>query len=396
MGIKSNFGQFIKTKCTNAVFNSYDIRNLESKKVAIDTPLYMHKFKYINSEKWLQIFLDMVISLRRMNIHCVYVFDGESPVEKHTEQERRIQQKEKITDSVEDLLIELEDFDISGVIGPKMTDLYIKKKLETPVNTPLIKPVVSQSSTVIDSKKPVETPVKVDMKWVRETIEKKKSQLIHVTHEDYKLVQTLFDILGVPYVYAIEEAEKFCSYLCLNGKVDAVLSEDSDVLAYQCPISISKYNSSSHICTVIVFENILSELDMTGSQFLDLCIMCGTDYNKNIPKIGSITAYKLLIDHGSIENIESNTKFDTSILNYKRTRELFTVFDTTFEDVDIPYCGIPDFESVGRYCSDHGLRINMTKFMSAFEIKVELDDNSDCLDTPDPDDTIEINLVETE
>ena len=52
--------------------------------------------------------------------------------------------------------------------------------------------------------------------------------------------------------------------------------------------------------------------------------MCGTDYNLNIPKIGPESAYKLLTEHKSLENIEKNTKYNTDILNYRRGRELFS------------------------------------------------------------------------
>ena len=55
--------------------------------------------------------------------------------------------------------------------------------------------------------------------------------------------------------------------------------------------------------------------------------MCGTDYNKNIPKIGPQTAFKLIRSHSCLESIQTNTKLNTDILNYKKTRTLFSEAD---------------------------------------------------------------------
>ena len=58
----------------------------------------------------------------------------------------------------------------------------------------------------------------------------------------------------------------------------------------------------------------------------NLCILCGTDYNKNIYKVGPKKAYDLLKKHESIDNFT----IDTSILNHIRVRELFCPKYDTF------------------------------------------------------------------
>lgn len=42
---------------------------------------------------------------------------------------------------------------------------------------------------------------------------------------------------------------------------------------------------------------------MNHDEFVDLCILCGCDYCDSIDGIGSITAYKLILKHRSIENV---------------------------------------------------------------------------------------------
>jgi flap endonuclease-1 len=51
---------------------------------------------------------------------------------------------------------------------------------------------------------------------------------------------------------------------------------------------------------------ILSDLEMTFEQFIDLCILLGCDYCPSIKGIGPKKAYELMVHHKSIENILEN------------------------------------------------------------------------------------------
>jgi len=64
-------------------------------------------------------------------------------------------------------------------------------------------------------------------------------------------------------------------------------------------------------------------MELTSDEFLDFCIMCGTDYNDNIPGVGPVKAYALIKEYGSIEHIGRQTSLDISILNHIKSRELF-------------------------------------------------------------------------
>ena len=179
---------------------------------------------------------------------------------------------------------------------------------------------------------------KFDIFWVEEKIRQKRQQIIDICQEDYNNVRELFDILSVPYLTAIGEAEKMCAKLSIDNMVDAVLSEDTDVLAYGAPNFLSKIDTYNDTCMLINNNHMLALMDINKNQFLDLCIMCGTDYNDNIPKVGSHTAFKHLLVHKSIEEIGKNTSLDISILHHECGRQLFTIFPD-YKVEDIPYCG---------------------------------------------------------
>ena len=88
-----------------------------------------------------------------------------------------------------------------------------------------------------------------------------------------------------------------------DKKPIGVISEDSDVLAYGSNILLCDLNISNGDCNVIYLPSLLKSLDMNYNQFIEFCVMCGTDYNTNIPGIGIIKCYELIKKYNSIENI---------------------------------------------------------------------------------------------
>ena len=48
---------------------------------------------------------------------------------------------------------------------------------------------------------------------------------------------------------------------------------------------------------------ILFALQLTYLQFVDFCILCGTDFNCSLPRIGPVTALSKIRMYGSIENL---------------------------------------------------------------------------------------------
>ena len=71
MGIH-NLNKFLRTKCPQ-VFKDIHISEFAYKKVAIDITLFLCKFKAVCGEKWVSAFINLVSSLRRNEIHCVFI-----------------------------------------------------------------------------------------------------------------------------------------------------------------------------------------------------------------------------------------------------------------------------------------------------------------------------------
>jgi len=174
----------------------------------------------------------------------------------------------------------------------------------------------------------------------------------------------LFSIMGIPYYVSSSEGETMCAQLELNGKVAGVLSEDTDILAYGTGVFITKINTSADTVIEVRVANILKALELTQEQFTDFCIMCGTDYNNNIYKVGPEKAYKLIKEY---ENIDDIIGYDTDILNYKRGRELFAKKD--MQKFNIPYCKQLSNDKIQDFLFTNNCRISIETITKAFKTK---------------------------
>ena len=353
MGIK-NLNKLLRDKCPE-IFKPIHISEFCYKKIAIDTSLFMFRFKAAAEERWLSVFVNLVASLRRNEVHCVFIYDGKAPEEKRNEINKRCEQKTKLEENNFKLAEALDEYHRTGVIDQCLQDLYKKRK---------------------SPKRLLKKDDRIDMDWVERKIHHRETQAVKVCQEDFDLTKELFDILKVPYHDAPHEAEKFCAYLCKNGIVDAVLSEDTDLIAYGTPIFLTKIDTKIDNCTMICFQDLLNSLEITQEQLVDLCIMCGTDYNTNIPGVGIQTAFKHIKDYKSIEAIAENTSHDVSILNHVRGRQIFNEYDAT-DITSIDYCGVPDFERLNNFISKNKIHINVEHLREFFMPKEILFEESE-------------------
>nr|QBK84609.1 MAG: flap endonuclease [Pithovirus LCDPAC01] len=122
------------------------------------------------------------------------------------------------------------------------------------------------------------------------------------------------------------EAEALCAHLCINGLCYAAYSTDTDLHAYGVNICITKIEENEEREWITIFSEsaaILKIIDMKYENFVDFCIMCGTDYNPNIPRVGPVTSYGLIKKYHTIEKVGECTSNDISILDHTVARKKF-------------------------------------------------------------------------
>ena len=98
---------------------------------------------------------------------------------------------------------------------------------------------------------------------------------------------------NIEYYVAPYEADAQLAYFARTGYVSAVLTEDSDLIAYQCPLTLFKLNDNMEVIS-ISFSDVLSYLDLTIFQFLAVCALSGCDYIEHIKGIGFQKALKIV------------------------------------------------------------------------------------------------------
>lgn len=334
MGIK-NLHRILE-KYAPDCYTPKHLSEFQYKKIAIDISLYLYKYKAIAGPRWLDSFVALINSLRKWNVHCIFIYDGQAPVEKLEEQKRRRDTRAKMGEKIVAMQAEIEQYEHDGTIGDAVKEICYTQ------------PVSLFRKDV---------PPRFDIQLAKDRVLKMTSQMISITSADLQLSKDLFDVLQIPYTQAPGEAENYAAHLCKYGFVDAVLSEDTDVLAYGCPIFLTKIDSHEDTVVEINYSKILEQTGMTSTTFMDLCIMCECDYNANIPLVGYEKSYSLLKEYSTIENVIENlrtlkksdkktlkyTEESFAVLKYERCREIFTTKPVNFY---VQYCGIPDLEKL--------------------------------------------------
>ena len=110
------------------------------------------------------------------------------------------------------------------------------------------------------------------------------------------------------------------------------MSSDTDMLTNSSPYLIYDFDESDHSKVYIrILKTVLEQLELSMPQFVDLCILCGCDYNRDdkgicIKGIGVKKAYSLITKYKRIEDLPEklgNIVLDKSILNYEICRNEF-------------------------------------------------------------------------
>jgi 5'-3' exonuclease len=274
--------------------------------------------------------------LLRHSITPVFIYDGKSPPEKHDKIQDRRDKKRAIQTRIALIRRDYNSYTRTGEVSDTLKTFMSKSKLF--------------DGTLINS-----SMIQSELNLLQE-------QNTQVSHADFLKSIEFLDVIGVPHHTATGEAEMTCSALCKTQKVSAVLSDDTDVIAHGTPIALSKINVYEELCVEISYDVLLKELDVNSMQFTDFCIMCGTDYNNNIPNIGCERSMRLIKKHRTIEEIGKIEKHDISILNQDRIREIFDISNnidcsdicTTMVDCDV--------KKLGEFWSDNNIRLSLKEF----------------------------------
>ncbi|XP_076888189.1 exonuclease 1-like [Bidens hawaiensis] len=133
----------------------------------------------------------------------------------------------------------------------------------------------------------------------------------------YELIQVLKKE-NISYVVAPYEADAQMTYLAISKHVDAVITEDSDLIPFGCPriiYKMDKYGQGVEFQYSKLQNN--EELNFTGftkQMILEMCILSGCDYLQSLPGMGLKRAHALIKKFKSYDKVIKHLKFSGIIV----------------------------------------------------------------------------------
>lgn len=288
------------------LINHFLNKNNKQLIIAIDAILYIYRYK-TSFPDFIIGFLNQIIKFKENKTKILYVFDGIAPTEKkdiiNLRNKRKLKKQEKLLQILEkrnllnsetkNLLVYNEDS--CGLIPDCDIGATAEKGLDN-------------------------SDIDLD-----EEIYRLNNLSTTVTTYDISLLKEFLLIIGIPFVEAIGEADALIAELYKRGIVNGCLSEDMDMLVRGCDhlLQIVKGKVKKYD-----LKKILLSIGLTRDQFIDMCIILGSDYVKYSPRLKSIEIYRMIQKYYSLEIfIEAYSKIDSKILKYKdaylKAREIF-------------------------------------------------------------------------
>jgi len=328
MGIK-DFYKFLRNKYPEC-FNFKSYSEFTYKKIAIDMMNLIYIYKARDDKEWITNILKFMIKLRKQFIHPICVFDGVSHPLKEATVKKRREEREKGKLRTENLKLELESYKEGKEMGENLKKFVEKKGQDLNIS---------------------------NISSLEENIQKThKNYMISFTEEEILILKKLLEKLGLDVITAENDAEAHCSYLSASDQVETVLSNDSDVFFFGCKNVLFKFSEEGGF--FIKFEDILKKLEIDKEQFIDICLLCGTDFNESIKGIGFIKSLHLVkkwnritnkeipiyeqLNHSLLEQVRKFTiykdvssKFSKPI-NTKNLGDIFFEYGIQIKDIIIP------------------------------------------------------------
>jgi flap endonuclease-1 len=295
MGIE-DLTKTIKKHAPEAITN-LQISDLPGQIYGVDVYSYLYPSKYNSTAKGkgshIRFFLDMILKWKNCNKTLIMVFDGDT----HS----------------------------------------ILAKAETAKQRSDAKTKMKETLTLINDKISQGTADEYD--YIE--LEKATRNNIKILDTDLDDLKHLFKLTSTNFICAKGEADHCLSALFSKGIIHGAISEDSDMLTHGINYVIRGIIDwslrSSGTVNLYNLSEILKKFNMSMEEFIDFCILSGSDYCAKIPRIGSITAFNLIKKHKSVHSIIELNEYnipDDYTLNYERAVKMFKTMKDE-EDVSL-------------------------------------------------------------
>ena len=232
------------------------LSHFSGKTIVIDLMFYLHRyvFRGVYDDDYLHEFVNLSHKLDYFGVNYIYLFDGKPLEDKQDTIESR-----------------------------KLVPQRLKKKIEK------IKQYEVHTEEDI-------------MKIIKMSKKIRKITPIHI-----KRVKCLFNKLGIQYIHnKAVEADPIVKFLVDCEFADACLTGDMDLLAYGCNNVLFDLDYANNTVTLINLERLLNTLQIDYKQFVQVCVLSGTDYNITLEHSNFSNNIKLIKQYGNIQTLLDN------------------------------------------------------------------------------------------
>lgn len=274
----------------------------------IDTSIYMHRLGGDMPTPPLMEFMEQIDEMRALKIVPVYIFDGKrDPVKRH-EHERRRETTQRMVDQshkrgewlakideIHEPITEQHLLDLASTTGAP-------PDVRRVVETMAVAEITGMGGFTIELN-PERVVNQIRERHERETMLRAKGGRV-IPEGHYHALMHMLDEENIGYYIAKTDAEKLGAQLLRDNKIDVLVTDDGDALAFGAKRILRNMFSQGKSGNLFVdVADVLSATELTQEQLVDVCVMCGCDYTdaRGIPLIGPVKAVKLIKKHGSLE-----------------------------------------------------------------------------------------------
>jgi len=133
--------------------------------------------------------------------------------------------------------------------------------------------------------------------------ERMGKKTVGIQDMQYTDIKQLFNQFNIPYIHAGVEAEMICATLVKLGIADYCIGNDMDLFALGCPRIVRNLNFRDDFVDIYYLDTILHNLELSYTEFVDLCILLGSDYTGRLGGVKNFHILEYVQKYKSIEAI---------------------------------------------------------------------------------------------
>jgi len=241
-----------------------DWSNWANHRIGIDISCFLYR-ALSKGQAPLEAIAQQIAYFKTHKINLIYVFDGKPPVEKDLVNDKRFYERKLASDRCVELKNQL-------LSEPEKYDMLVAQIKD------------------LESRFPILTVAMKDE------------------------VKQFLEATGTMFIVPNCEADTLLAYWYRRGVLDAVVSHDYDFIARGCKLLAPKQTQVDGVCQWSQWEyydpvTIRNQLRLSESQFIELCVLMGSDYTPGLPIVPWKLALVALQYDETIETIWARHTF---------------------------------------------------------------------------------------